>query len=198
MMNKVTLITGASGDIGKAIACQLVEKGHELVLHFHQNQQAIDELLRLLPAYQVKKVIQANIATEAGMELLIQELPADIHNYIHASGSTYYGLFQDMTDQQMDDMLYLHVKAPWKLTKHLLPSMINQKQGRFVFITSIWGEVGASCEVAYSTVKGAQQTFIKALAKEVGPSGIYVNGVSPGYIDTKMNDVFSPDEQQAF
>src|SRR5699024_4869550 len=71
--------------------------------------------------------------------------------------------------------------------RHLLPSMIQKKAGKIVFITSIWGDVGASHEVVYSAVKGAQNIFVKALAKEVAPSGISINAVSPGFIDTKMN-----------
>src|SRR5690625_2104238 len=85
-------------------------------------------------------------------------------------------------------MLSMHVKAPLFITKHFLPAMINRKSGKIVFITSIWGHVGASHEVVYSTVKGAQNSFVKSLAKEVGPSGISVNGISPGLIHTQMND----------
>lgn len=197
-MEKVTLITGASGDIGTAIACQLAEKGHQLVLHYHKNQQAMENLIQILPDEYICKVIQANLSTDRGIGQLIKELPSSVDSFIHTSGATYYGLFQYMTDEDMDDMLHIHVKAPWKITKQLLPAMIQKKSGNIILITSIWGEIGASCEVAYSSVKGAQQSFIRALAKEVGPSGISVNGVSPGFIDTKMNDIFSSEEKQAF
>src|SRR5690625_6508108 len=76
----------------------------------------------------------------------------------------------------MDYMLSLHVKAPWKITQHFLQPMINNHKGKIIFITSIWGEIGASNEVVYSSVKGAQNSFVKALSKEVGPSGVLVNG----------------------
>src|SRR5699024_4133453 len=91
------------------------------------------------------------------------------------------------TEEMMDYMLSLHVKAPWKITQHFLQPMIRKQYGKIIFITSIWGEVGASNEVVYSSVKGAQNSFVKALAKEVGPSGVLVNGISPGFINTKMN-----------
>src|SRR5699024_2023515 len=95
------------------------------------------------------------------------------------------------------DMISIHVKAPMIISKFLLPAMIKQKYGKIVFITSIWGHVGASFEVVYSTVKGAQNSFVKSLAKEVGPSGISVNGVSPGFIDTKMNEHLRQEEKEA-
>src|SRR5699024_4053433 len=101
------------------------------------------------------------------------------------------------SDQSREEMLMQHVKAPWKITKTLLPMMLEKQSGRIVFITSIWGERGASHEVLYSSVKGAQNSFIKALAKEVAASGVYVNGISPGFIATKMNAHLSEEETQA-
>src|SRR5699024_11754947 len=80
-----------------------------------------------------------------------------------------------------------HVRAPWIITQAFLPSMIKEKSGKIIFITSIWGDIGASNEVIYSSVKGAQNSFVRALAKEIGQSGDSVNAVSPGCIDTKMN-----------
>src|SRR5690625_3846451 len=97
----------------------------------------------------------------------------------------------------MEDMLTLHVKSPWILTQKLLPAMIKRRTGKIIFITSIWGNTGASNEVIYSSVKGAQNSFVKALAKEVGPNGISVNAVSPGCIDTKMNKHLLEDEREA-
>src|SRR5690625_7972441 len=82
------------------------------------------------------------------------------------------------------------------ITRHLLPLMMQKKAGKIVFITSIWGDVGASHEVVYSAVKGAQNSFVKALAKEVAPSGISVNAVSPGFIDTKMNRHLIKEEKE--
>src|SRR5690625_2842246 len=96
----------------------------------------------------------------------------------------------------MEDMVTLHVKSPWILTQKLLPAMIKRRSGKIIFITSIWGNTGASNEVIYSSVKGAQNSFVKALAKEVGPNGISVNAVSPGFIDTKMNQHLLEDERE--
>ena len=114
---------------------------------------------------------------------------------IFASGNAEFRLFQETSDELMDQMLNLHVKAPWKITRQVLPTMIQQHFGNIIFITSIWGNVGASYEVVYSSVKGAQNSFVKALAKEVGPSGVSVNAISPGFIDTKMNRLLSEEEK---
>src|SRR5690625_4680652 len=96
----------------------------------------------------------------------------------------------------MDKMLSIHVKAPMLISKFLLPAMIQQNSGSILVISSIWGSVGASNEVVYSSVKGAQNSFIKALAKEVGPNGVSVNAVSPGFIDTKMNRVLKDTDRE--
>ncbi|GAB2548233.1 elongation factor P 5-aminopentanone reductase [Gracilibacillus alcaliphilus] len=196
-MEKKILITGASGEIGQAIAKDLAKAGHSLVLHYHKNQTDMDRLTKQIPADQCLQVIQADLSTPEGLQQFLSVCPPDIDYYIHTSGQSVVGLFQDMPDQQMDELLHLHIKAPWRITQHLIPSMIRQQSGRIVVISSIWGEVGASCEVAYSTVKGAQNTFVKALAKELGPSQIYVNGVSPGLIDTKMNQHLDQQERDA-
>ncbi|WP_058307752.1 elongation factor P 5-aminopentanone reductase [Gracilibacillus massiliensis] len=194
-MKKRTLITGASGEIGKAIAIQLANEGHSLVLHYHQNKHAINEILEKIPSEQVIDIIQSNLATPVGLDHFLELLPSQLNHFIYTSGMTYYGLLQDMDDQTMDEMLHLHLKAPWKISQQLIPNMIQQHFGRMIFITSIWGEVGASCEAAYASVKGGQQAYIKSLAKELGPSHIYVNGVSPGFIDTKMNAALTLEEK---
>src|SRR5699024_7108209 len=108
--------------------------------------------------------IQANLNESAGINKLLTELVYPVDYIIFASGSALYGIFQETTENTMDEMLSLHVKAPWMITQHLLPSMIKERGGKIVFITSIWGSIGASYEVIYSAVKGAQNSFVKALA----------------------------------
>ncbi|SFM31188.1 3-oxoacyl-[acyl-carrier protein] reductase [Gracilibacillus orientalis] len=196
-MEKRTIITGASGEIGMAIANQLANKGHALFLHYNQNRTAIEQLQEQIPSDQIIDVIQSDLSTSEGLAQFIHQVPQqDIDQLIYTSGKSYFGLFQDMEEQDMDEMLQLHVKSPWKIAQALIPDMIRNKFGRIILISSIWGEIGASCEVAYSTVKGAQNAFIRALAKELGPSNIFVNGVSPGFIDTKMNQAMTAQEKQ--
>lgn len=196
-MGKNILIIGASGDIGIAIAEELAHSGNQLLLHFYSNPLSFQQLEEKIGQDHIISVIQADLSTEKGIKKLLDSIVYHVDEIVFASGKTHFGLFQDITTSTINDMLFLHVKAPLLITKHLLPNMIKQRFGKIVFITSIWGSVGASNEVMYSTVKGAQDSFIKSLAKEVATCGISVNGVSPGFIDTKMNQHFGSEEREA-
>ncbi|MFB4167429.1 elongation factor P 5-aminopentanone reductase [Virgibacillus sp. JSM 102003] len=196
-MGKNVLLIGASGDIGGAIAQALASEGYSLLLHYHKNKQAIDRTRLNLNEESILTEIQADLSAEAEVKQLLTQLVYPVDAVIFASGKAHYGLFQDTDEKIMDEMLSLHVKMPWLITKHLLPAMIQNKKGKIIFITSIWGEIGASNEVMYSSVKGAQNSFVKSLAKEVAPSGISVNAVSPGFIDTKMNNHLLPAEKES-
>lgn len=187
-MKKRMLLIGASGEIGYAIAKDLINEGYSLLIHYHSNKQIIDQLINETPPESIEAVIQADLTNTDGVRTIIEHIASfKIDAMVYACGAASYGLFQDCSPKDMQQMLYLHVQAPLEISQALLPPMIHQQHGQIVFITSIWGSVGASNEVLYSTVKGAQNSFIRALSKEIGPSGVYVNGVSPGFIDTKMN-----------
>ncbi|HLS09574.1 elongation factor P 5-aminopentanone reductase [Lentibacillus sp.] len=194
-MGKNVLIIGASGDIGTSIAKRLARDGWQLMLHYNQNKQAMETNRLRLNNESILMEIQADLSEETGINRLLNELVFPVDGIVFAGGKAHFGLFQDTDEQVMDFMLTLHVKAPWMITKHLIPAMIREKQGRIVFITSVWGEAGAGNEVIYSSVKGAQNSFVKALAKEAAPSGIAVNAVSPGFIDTKMNQHLQAEEK---
>jgi len=196
-MGENILIVGASGDIGIAISKRLANEGYKLLLHYHKNRQKIDQVMERMEEEAVLSVIQGDLRSNDGIKRFLTELVLPVHHVVFASGNAHYGLLQDTSERDMDEMLSLHVKAPWMITKHLLPGMIQNQSGKIIFITSIWGGVGASYEVIYSSVKGAQNSFVKALAKEVAPSGISVNAISPGFIDTKMNRHLSADEKRA-
>ena len=195
-MQKNVLILGASGDIGRAISKQLAKEKYSLILHYHQNRGSIDELIKQLDEDSVLQLIQANLNQPDEIHRLCENVFYPVHAIIYVSGTAHFGLFQDVLEKEMDEMLSLHVKAPWIITQYFLPTMIQNKSGKIIFITSIWGNIGASNEVIYSSVKGAQNSFVKALAKEVGPSGVSVNAVSPGFIDTKMNRHILDDEKE--
>jgi 3-oxoacyl-[acyl-carrier protein] reductase len=196
-MGKNILIIGASGDIGIAIAKQLANEGYTLLLHYNTNREMIDQLRSNMDESDVLAVLQADLGEASAVKKFLTELVFPVDGIIFASGLAYFGVFQDTSEAIMDKMIHLHVKAPWMIAKYLLPQMIKQQSGSFIFITSIWGEQGASNEVIYSSVKGAQNSFVKALAKEVAPSGISVNAVSPGFIETKMNGRLPDAEKNA-
>lgn len=181
------LVVGASGDIGQAIVRDLAIEGYSILLHYHKNTNKIKHLLKDLNKELILGVYQADLTSKTETQKMLDNIVYPVHSIIFVSGLADNTLFQETTEEMMDYMLSLHVKAPWKITQHFLQPMIKNHFGKIIFITSIWGEIGASNEVVYSSVKGAQNSFVKALAKEVGPSGVLVNGVSPGLIDTKMN-----------
>lgn len=193
---KNVLVLGASGDIGSTICKQLAEEGYSLILHYHQNKMSINALINQLPEEVILQTVQADLRNGEEVRQLCSNIFYSIDAIIYVSGTAHFGLFQDVSENVMDEMLSLHVKSPWLVVQHFLPNMIKNKQGKIIFITSIWGDVGASNEVIYSSVKGAQNSFVRALAKEVGPSGISVNAVSPGFIDTKMNDHLLNEEKE--
>src|SRR5699024_2041956 len=120
-----------------------------------------------------------------------------VYAIVYVSGKAQFGLLQHVKETDTETMLTLHVRAPTLITQPFLPSMITQKSAEIIFITSICADIGASSEVIYSSVKGAQNSFVRALAKEIGPSGVSVNAVSPGFIDTKMNKHLQNEEKES-
>ncbi|MBP2240196.1 3-oxoacyl-[acyl-carrier protein] reductase [Cytobacillus eiseniae] len=193
-MKKFILITGASGGIGSAIAMKLAEQGYSLYLHYHQNKKAIEQLLEALQSFGGEYIpVQADLSSKRGVKKAASQI-FSLDGIIHNSGTSHYGLLYDLTDDVLDHLISLHVKAPLLLTKELLPKMLTKKKGNIIVISSIWGQTGAACEVAYSTVKGAQIAFVKALSKEVALNGIRVNTVSPGAVQTAMMEDFSFEE----
>lgn len=193
---KYALITGASGGIGASIARQLASDGYGLFLHYNKNKIRIEALKEEL-ANVWAKAVQADLSEDDGVDVLLAQIDRPIDALIHNGGNSYYGLITDMSVECVKRMVQLHVTSPVLLTKKLLPAMIRKKSGNIVVISSIWGLTGASCEVVYSMVKGGQNAFVKALAKELAPSGIRVNAVAPGAIRTEMLQLFSEEELQS-
>jgi 3-oxoacyl-[acyl-carrier protein] reductase len=193
-MKKYVLITGASGGIGKAISFQLAAKGYNLYLHFNQQEQKIRELLEELSAFGGEYIpIHADLATPEGFKQITSQV-FSLDAIIHCGGMSHYGLLMDLNLEEAMRLLNVHVLSPLMLTKELLPKLLSKGSGNIIVITSIWGQTGAACEVAYSTAKGAQIAFVKALSKEVALNGIRVNGIAPGAVETKMMDGFTPEE----
>ncbi|MBZ5750496.1 elongation factor P 5-aminopentanone reductase [Metabacillus rhizolycopersici] len=194
-MDKYALITGASGGIGSAIAKKLIEDGYHLYVHYHQNERAMMELIRSISINKnIVIPIQANLTKQSGVQYLIDQIQMPIDLLILNSGMSFYGLVTDMSDDDIDQMVNIHITSPFRLTQKLIPMMIRKRAGNIIVISSIWGITGASCEVLYSMVKGGQNSFVKALAKELAPSQIRVNAIAPGAIQTRMLSNFSTEE----
>ncbi|WP_226566352.1 elongation factor P 5-aminopentanone reductase [Bacillus stratosphericus] len=192
-MSRWALITGASGGIGRAAAKKLAQEGCHLILHYHQNEQAAIRLSTYLEeTYEIEThVVQADLAKTSGAAELVSRLPLCPDILVLNSGKSHVGLVTDTKKEILASMVQLHVTSPYELTQSILPGMIQKKAGHIIAVSSIWGETGASCEVLYSMVKGAQNAFIKGLAKELAPSGIRANAVSPGAVHTNMMQNFT-------
>ncbi|MFY0758976.1 SDR family oxidoreductase [Metabacillus dongyingensis] len=191
-MKKTALITGASGGIGKAIAKKLAGEGYKLYLHYHKNEESILTLIKELQADCT--MVKADLSMADGPGQLVNQLADPIDLLVLNSGRSFFGLMTDMKNEEIQQMVQLQITSPYMISKELIPSMVSRKGGNIVVISSIWGEIGASCEVLYSMVKGGQNTFVKALAKELAPSGIRVNAIAPGAVATDMLQSFSEED----
>lgn len=193
-MKKFALITGASGGIGAATAKILAKEGWNLYLHYHRNEQRINNLLDELSEFPIEIIpIRADLSVESGCEKIIGNI-FQLDAIVYSSGNAPFGLFSDLDDETMDNAIQLHVKSPLILIRNLLPKLARNPLSQIVIISSVWGQTGAACEVVYSTVKGAQISFTKALSKEVAASGVRVNCVAPGAVNTGMLNRFSSEE----
>jgi 3-oxoacyl-[acyl-carrier protein] reductase len=194
MMKKYVLVTGASGGIGSAIAMKLAEEGYHLYLHYYQGDTQILALIENLNKYQGEYIpIQGDLSHTSDIGKVCSSIMS-LDAIVHCSGFTHYGLFTDIHDGDMEKLMNVHITSPLLLTKMLLPKLLAKRKGNIIFISSIWGQTGAACEVVYSTVKGAQNAFVKALSKEVALNGIRVNAIAPGAIETRMNNHFTGEE----
>jgi 3-oxoacyl-[acyl-carrier protein] reductase len=198
-MEKYALIVGASGEIGAAIAEKISKDGYHVILHYHKNKEAIEQLQTKIENDTKREcqIVQADLSLQNGVIDLVSQIDANINSIVYVSGQSTVGLVTDLTNEEIDQMTQLHIKSLIQLNNHYLPEMVRRKEGNIVVISSIWGQIGASCEVLYSTTKGAQNAYVMALAKEVAPSNIRVNAVAPGAIETKMLAYFSDEDRNA-
>ena len=190
-MSKTVLVTGASRGIGYEIAKLFARNGYNVAINYNKNKEAADFLLKeLIEDNFSAMVVQADVSSEeqvTGMIELVNKQLGSIDVLVNNAGIAKQQLFTDISSQEWDRMFEVNVKGMFLCCKGVLPSMIRNKSGKIINISSIWGITGASCEVLYSTTKAAVIGLTKALAKELGPSGIQVNCVAPGVIDTDMN-----------
>lgn len=190
---KKAIVTGASGGIGRAVSARLAAEGYRMVLHYHKNEKSARSLLEeLTRAYGEGTAVlaQADLSDSAQVERLFRAA-GKVDLLVNNAGIAQQKLFTDLTDRDWDDMFNVDVRGVFLCCRAVLPAMIREKSGCILNISSMWGQVGASCEVHYSAAKAAVIGLTKALAKEVGPSGIRVNCIAPGVIATEMNAGFS-------
>ncbi|GHV30110.1 3-oxoacyl-ACP reductase [Clostridia bacterium] len=188
-MKRVVLVTGASRGIGHAIARRFCEAGDNVVISYNKTEKPAIELAQEFPSSSL--AIQADVSkfdqVEAMVDLAQSNFgPIDI--VINNAGVALWQLFTEADEAEFDRLFSVNVKGVFNVCRATVPQMIKCKTGKIINISSVWGLVGASCEVLYSASKAAVIGFSKALAKELGPSNITVNCITPGIIDTDMNN----------
>ncbi|WP_137789608.1 SDR family NAD(P)-dependent oxidoreductase [Bacillus sp. E(2018)] len=192
------LVTGASGAIGTEISHMLASKGFRLYLHYNTNLTAVKSLQNeLKKKYEVPVfIVCADLSKAGGSEVLWNQIQSPLDVFVYNCGSAHFGLLTDFTEKSITETMQLNLLSAISLTKAIVPDMIQKKSGKIIMISSVWGEVGAACETVYSAAKGGLNTFVKALSKELAPSHIQVNGISPGVISTPMMDQFTEEEKR--
>ena len=186
------LISGGSRGIGAAMVKAFSEAGYRVGFTYRASKDAAEALSRETGAL----AIMADSALLSDIDAAIDRFHAELGEVdvlINNAAISEIGLFTDLDASAWERIRAVNLDGPMYYTRRILPEMIRKKQGRIIQISSMWGQVGASCEVAYSTTKAALIGFTKALAKEVGPSGITVNAIAPGVIATEMNAALDED-----
>ncbi|MGI6030742.1 MAG: elongation factor P 5-aminopentanone reductase [Eubacteriales bacterium] len=199
-MSPAVLITGASRGIGAAIAERFAREGWQVGVNFSRSRDEALELCRRLEKWTTVLPLQADVSREEQVQSMMEEAQKAlgfVDVLINNAGVAHTGLLQDMTVGQWDRLMGINLTGCFLCSRAVLPEMIRQHRGAILNISSMWGQTGASCEVAYSASKAGVIGFTRALAQEVGPSGIRVNCIAPGVIDTQMNGEHSPETMAA-
>lgn len=196
-MKKTVLITGASKGIGKSMARGFAQEGYNVIINYCNSKNEAQNLEKELTdkGFSVKS-IKADVGNYNEVLKMVEEANnkfGTIDILVNNAGIAQQKLFTDITNEDFDNMVNINLKGVFNCTKAVLKDMINKKYGKIINISSMWGVVGASCEVHYSAVKAGVIGMTKALAKEVGPSGINVNCIAPGVINTQMNSNLDED-----
>ena len=194
---KTALITGASGGIGAETVRLFLENGYFVIAQYNKNFSELSALKNgKYGDYLCAE--PCDFSESANVYAFCDRIKASFKHIdvlVNNAGADLFKLITETTEKEWDEIFNVNVKAAFIITNAALESMLRNKRGKIVNVSSVWGIAGAGCEAAYSASKAALIGFTKAVAKEVAPSGINVNCVCPGVIDTKMNDCFSAEEK---
>lgn len=199
-MVKTAFVTGGSGDIGSVICKRLCLDGYSVAIGYFSNKEAAENLCSSLSADgYTATAIQIDLSDPDSVREAYEQVCKAIGSpdvLINNAGAAHIGLLSDMSDEEIIKLINTDLTGSILLSKRAAADMVKNHSGRIVSISSVWGEVGASCEAVYSAAKAGIIGFTKALGKELAPSGITVNCIAAGMIDTKMNSLIS-DEGKA-
>ena len=195
---KYALITGASGGIGAATARAFAQAGYGVAIHAHRSVDKLHALAQELsnlsvPVLEVCADLSDPVQAKTMVDNVLEKF-CQLDILVCCSGLSHVGLVTNIDPQQWKTLFGVNVDGMHYCCQAVLPHMVHRKEGCILTVSSMWGQVGASCEVAYSATKGAVIAYTKALAQEVGPSNIRVNCIAPGVIATEMNAHLSPED----
>lgn len=200
MTKKIALVTGASGGIGSACARELAVRGYTVLVHGNRGLAAAKALAdELCAAGLDAHAVVCDLSDSRAVSAMCGEILRLYHRVdalALCAGVSYTGLLTGMTDEEWHHVMDVNVSGAFYLIRALAPDMVSRKSGAIVTISSMWGRSGASCEAAYSASKAAIIGLTQALAKELGPSGVRVNCIAPGVIDTRMMDEHSEETKR--
>jgi len=185
-MMKTALITGASRGIGAAVARRLHADGCQVALNYLNSQAQAEALARELGGTALRADVADPLQVRNMVDTVLEKF-CQLDILICNAGISWSGVVQEMGDEEYRRVMGVDLDGAFFCCRAVLPQMIRRKSGRIVLVSSMWGQTGGACEVAYSAAKAGVIGLTRALAKEVGPSGITVNCVAPGVIDTEMN-----------
>ncbi|MBE7024677.1 MAG: SDR family oxidoreductase [Ruminococcaceae bacterium] len=189
---KTVVITGGAGGIGSGICRRFAAAGYRVIIGYNRSEESAEALAREIGGMP----LPVNVCQSDSVRTFAETVGrADV--LVNNAGIAAQKLFTEITEEEWDEMFDVHVKGAFRLCQAFLPAMLREKEGSIVNVASMWGQVGASCEVHYSAAKAALIGMTRALAKELGPSGIRVNCVSPGVIATDMMAGFSEADKRA-
>ena len=194
-MSRIVIVTGGTRGIGRAICEEFIKNGDIVVLNYKKSYEKAVELKEKLG--ENLYLIQADVGNMAEVKVMTEfclNKFGKVDVLVNNAGISQIKPFADITEDDWDEMIRVNLKGIYNTTKCVIDSMIHEKKGKIINISSIWGGVGASCEVHYSTAKAGVIGFTKALAKEMALSNIQVNCIAPGIIDTEMNAQFNLEE----
>ena len=190
MNKKTVIVTGGSNGIGKCIVEELSKKGHNVILNYYKSENNAKLIQDNLRKNGIEiDIFKADVSKREEVRKLVEYVLNKYKNIdvlINNAGISQTKLFTDITDQDWNTMLDTNLNSVFYMTQEVLPNMIHNKNGCIINISSVWGMVGASCEVHYAVSKAGIDAMTKSLAKELGPSNIRVNSIAPGIIETNM------------
>ena len=199
-MKETVLVTGSSRGIGRAVALKFASCGYRIVINCARSTDRLEEVKKEVEALGAECLaVQADVGNSNDCQRLFKEIESrfgHVDVLVNNAGISIIGLLQDLSFEDWNRILSANLSSVFHCTKLAIPGMIHNHSGKIINISSVWGVCGASCEAAYSATKGGVNGLTMALAKELAPSGIQVNAIACGAIDTEMNGFLSEEEHE--